>query len=84
MQADLYRAAESASRSVESFTPGGVIGVEGSAMDRLLIVREGSCCRIEVRMGVAITCVLVAAGNMLSGNAVLADLRAYGQRSDAP
>jgi len=49
LQADLYRAAEAAARSVETFGPGEVIGLEGSAMDRLLIVREGSCCMIEVR-----------------------------------
>ena len=49
MQADLYRAAEAAAGSAEAFGPGEVIAVEGSAMDRLLIVREGSCCMIEVR-----------------------------------
>jgi len=48
-QADLYRAAEAAAGSAEAFGPGEIIAVEGSAMDRLLIVREGSCCMIEVR-----------------------------------
>ena len=49
MQAEMYRAAEAAARAVEAFGPGALIAVNGSAMDRLFIVREGSCCQIEVR-----------------------------------
>jgi hypothetical protein len=48
-QADLYRAAEAAARAAEVFGPGDLIAVDGSAMERLFIVREGSCCEIEVR-----------------------------------
>ena len=50
-QADLYRAAEAAARAAEVFGPGDLIAVDGSAMDRLFVVREGSCCEIEVRVG---------------------------------